>query len=61
MKFYLLPVLLTLGTIASVSSAMVRKWRDTETGAITLEEAWTIPALLYQMQYVTDRIFTNPG
>jgi hypothetical protein len=38
--------------IASVPSVAARKWADSGTGAIALEEAWTIPELLYQIQCV---------
>jgi 2,3-dihydroxybenzoate decarboxylase len=58
MKFYLFPVLFALYlAVASVHRVSARRWRDSGTGAIVLEEAWTIPELLYQMQYVNDRIF----
>ena len=32
-----------------------RKWRDTGTGTIVFEEAWTIPELAFQTGYVALR------
>jgi hypothetical protein len=54
MKFYLLTTLSAFyfTSFAFVESVATRKWRNSGTGAIALEEAWTIPELLYQMQYV---------
>ncbi|KAF9442821.1 amidohydrolase 2, partial [Macrolepiota fuliginosa MF-IS2] len=35
--------------LCSLPSALSRKWRDTGTGTIILEEAWTIPELIVQV------------
>ena len=38
--------------------AVARKWRDTG-GGIIMEEAWTIPELLFQIRFTSTRLRCN--
>ncbi len=51
MKQLLLLGLYFLGFLGNTES---RRWRDTGTGSITFEEAWTIPELIFQIGCVYD-------
>lgn len=43
---------LSLGFLVSVPGTCARAWRDSGTGTVVLEEAWTIPEFAAEMKYV---------